>query len=73
MLRRRIPPVPRPRRQFQAAKRMSIRPAVLRALGEVPRAEAVKADPLTQLFIGAAATMLVGWLVASRLRSRERR
>jgi hypothetical protein len=46
-------------------------PTARRALGGLT-AEAVKTDPVTGLLMGAAATMLVGWFVASRLQSPAR-
>jgi hypothetical protein len=64
MLRRRAPPLPRPRRQAQVARRV----IAGRTQASFSRTEAVKADPVTQVLIGAAATMLAGWLLASRLR-----
>jgi hypothetical protein len=72
MLRRRIPPLPRPHRQAEAAKRRLIAPAALGAIGW-SRAVTAKADPTTGLLIAAAAAMLVGWIAAVRLRSQRRR
>ena len=72
MLRRRMPPLPRPHRQVEAAKRRLVGPAALSAVGW-SRAVTGKADPTTRLLIAAAATMLVGWIVAVRLRSQRRR
>jgi hypothetical protein len=66
-LRRRIPPLPRPHRQAEAAKRMVVGSAAVRALSP----DAIKADPTTQVLIGAAATILFGWIVASRLQRRQ--
>jgi hypothetical protein len=68
-LRRRIPPLPRPSRQVQAAKRLVVGSAAVRALST----DRVKADPLTQVLIGAAATVLFGWIVASRVQGRRER
>jgi hypothetical protein len=68
-LRRRIPPLPRPRRQMQAAKRMVVGSAAVRALST----DSIKADPVTQLLIGAATTVLFGWIVASRVQGRRER
>ena len=66
-LRRKIPPLPRPQRQVQLAKRMIVGSAAVRALST----DKVRADPTTQLLIGAAATILFGWMVASRLQGRQ--
>jgi multisubunit Na+/H+ antiporter MnhC subunit len=63
MLRRRTPPLPH--RQAQVARRM----IAGRAMVGLSRAEAVKADPVTQALIGAAAIMLAAWLLASRVQS----
>jgi hypothetical protein len=67
-LRRKIPPLPRPHRQAEAAKRMVVGAAALRALS----AERVKSDSVTQLLIGAAATVLAGWIVVSRVQGRRK-
>jgi len=66
-LRRRIPPLPRPHRQAEAAKRMVVGSAAVRALST----DRIKADPVTQLLIGAAAAVLFGWIVASRVQGRR--
>jgi hypothetical protein len=71
LLRRQMPPLPRPHRQVQAARKILTGPAARRALGGLT-AEAVKTDPVAGLLMGAAATMLVGWFVASRLQSPAR-
>jgi hypothetical protein len=68
LLRRRMAPLPRPHRQMQAAKRTLVRPAARRA-GE---ANLMNADPVTGLLMGAAATLLAGWFVASRFQSSGR-
>jgi uncharacterized membrane protein YedE/YeeE len=69
MLRWRTRLPPRPRRQLQAAKRGWVGSTALSAIRRLSESEAVKADPKTELLIGAAVAMLVGWIVASRLRS----
>jgi len=72
LLKRSLPPVPRPRRdQTRAARRSLANDAILMA--SVPRKALLKADPATEIMIGLAAACLVGWLVSSRLgRSRAR-
>jgi hypothetical protein len=72
MLRRKAPPVPRPHRQAQAAKQALVGPAAWRAIGSRLGTEAVQTDPATRLLFGAAATILAGWIVASRFRSSGR-
>lgn len=66
LLKRSLPPVPRPRRdQTRAARRSLANDAILMA--SVPRKALLKADPATEIMIGLAAACLVGWLVSSRL------
>ena len=71
LLRRQTAPLPRLHRQVQAANQMIFglrRCAVGRFLqGDVP-----KADPVTGLLVGAAATMLLTWFFTSRLQSSTR-
>jgi hypothetical protein len=69
MLHWRTRPPPRPDRQLQAAKQAGVGLAALHAIRRLSQSEAAKADPKTELLIGAAVAMLVGWIVASRLRS----
>lgn len=69
ILRRRVPRLPRPYPQVQAAKRRLIGPLGARSLGSRLQAKIVQADPTTRLLIAASVTMLVGWMVASRRRS----
>jgi hypothetical protein len=73
VLRRPAPTFPRPDRQAQAAKRLLVRPAILGAVTRLHEVRATKADPMTQVLIGAAATLLLGWVVASHLPSRSQR
>ena len=68
MLRRKARPLPRPRRQVEAAKQMLVGPAAWRGIG----ANAAQTDPVTALLFGAAATLLVGWMVASRFQASRR-
>jgi hypothetical protein len=72
LMRRALPPIPRPGRQAKAVGRSVAADALLAA--SVPRKALVKADPLTEVMIGLAAACLVGWLVSSRMgRSRKAR
>ena len=64
MLKRRVPPLPRPHRQLRVAERM-VSPAALGSFVRLGKAQGVT-DPTTRLYIGVAAAMLVCWLVASR-------
>jgi uncharacterized BrkB/YihY/UPF0761 family membrane protein len=72
LLKRALPPVPRPGRQAKAVGRSVAADAMLAA--SVPHKALVKADPLTEVMVGLAAACLVGWLVSSRMgRSRKAR
>lgn len=72
MLRRKVRPLPRPRRQMEAARQVLGGPAAWRVIGRKLGANAAQTDPVTGLLFGAAATLLVGWMVASRLQSNRR-
>jgi uncharacterized membrane protein len=69
MLRRRAAPFPRPYRQAQAAKRMVIGSAMTRAIAEWGEGQGKKPDLLTQVLVGGAAVLVVGWIMVSRLQS----
>ena len=72
MLRRRAPPIPRPGRQAQAAKSMLAGSAASRVLAGLSEVETAAPHPITQVLVGAAVTVLIGWIVASRLQSASR-
>jgi hypothetical protein len=61
-LRRGAPPLPRPRKQIRAAKQMLVVPTISRAVSTWRASEATKPDVTTQLLLGAAAVVAVGWL-----------
>ena len=65
LLKRGLPPLPRPHRHAAAAGRSVAARAVLAA--SAPHKGLVKADPVTEVMIGLAAACLVGWLVSSRM------
>jgi hypothetical protein len=70
MLRRRAAPLPRPHRQFRAAKQMLAGSTLSRAAVAAFRGnEATKPDATTQILLGAAAILAAGWIVATRLGS----
>lgn len=71
-LRRPAAPLPRPNRQVQAAKRMLVGSAMARTVVGLRRSEAAKLDTGTQVLLGSAAMMVVGWILASHLQSRRR-
>jgi len=77
MLRAQIPPVPRPHRQVRSARRMMVGSSALRAVSGLREAglrEAggERADSAIQVLMAAATTLLIGWIVASRIRTRRR-
>jgi hypothetical protein len=72
MLRQRTPPIPRPGRQAQAAKSMLAGSAASRVLAGLSEVETAEPHPITQVLVGAAVTVLIGWIVASRLQSASR-
>jgi hypothetical protein len=73
MLRRRVAPMPGPHRQAQSVKQMVVKSAMARALANPSEAEGMRADAATQVLIGAAAAVLIGWILASRLAARSER
>jgi hypothetical protein len=64
LLRRALPPVPRPRRHAKAVGRSVAAEAILAA---APHKGLLKPDATTEMMIGLAAVCLAGWLVWSRL------
>jgi len=69
MIGRRAAPIPRPHRQFRAAKNMLVGGTVARAVTTLHRGEAVKPDAMTQVLLGAAAVLAAGWIVTTHLGS----
>jgi len=63
MLQRRAAPLPRPERQFRAAKQMMMGSTISRAVTAMRDVEAAKPDAATQVLLGAAAVAAIGWLV----------
>jgi hypothetical protein len=63
MMKRGAPPLPRPREQARAAKQMLMGSTISRAVSSLRANEAAKPDATTQLLLGAAAVVAVGWLV----------
>jgi hypothetical protein len=68
MLQRRAP-VPRPERQLRAAKQMLVGSTISRAVTAFRDTEVARPDATTQMLLGAAAVVAVGWLVFSHLGS----
>jgi hypothetical protein len=67
MLQRRAAPLPRPERQFRAAKQMLMGSTISRAVMAVRDTEAAKPDATTHVLLGTAAVAAIAWLVASHL------
>ena len=72
MTRRKTAPVPRPHRQLRAARQMLMVPTISRAAAALYRSDAAKPDTTTQILIGAAALLAVGWIASTRLGSTDR-
>jgi MFS family permease len=62
-------PLPRPERQFRAAKQMMMGSTISRAVTAMYDVEAARPDATTQVLLGAAAVAAIGWLVISHLGS----
>jgi hypothetical protein len=61
LLKRPLPPVPRPRGQTDMLKRSIAAPLAARL-----NSPSARVDPVTQVLAAAAAVTLVGWIAASR-------
>ena len=70
--RRKTAPLPRPHRQLRAARQMLTVPTISRAAAALYRSDAAKPDTTTQILIGAAALLAVGWIASTRLGSTDR-
>ena len=78
VMRRKTAPLPRPRRQLRAARQMLVGNTIARAFGALQRSgaaketvrEAAKPDATTQILLGTAALLAVGWIAASHLGSK---
>ena len=66
LLKRQIPPLPRPDRQIEGLKRSLALPAAMRLLTNGRNAGRLAKDPITGILVGAAALVAIGWIVASR-------
>jgi hypothetical protein len=65
VLKRRTPPLPRPREQARAAKQMLMGSTISRAVAALRENEVARPDATTQILLGAAAVVAMGWLAAS--------
>jgi hypothetical protein len=66
---RKVAPLPRPHRQFRAAKNMLLGSTISRTVARLYENEAAKPDAMTQVLLGAAAVLAASWIVTSRLGS----
>ncbi len=82
MTRRKAAPLPRPRRQLRAARQLLLGTTIARAVGALQRSdaretakeaakEAAKPDATTQILLGTAALLAVGWIAATHLGSKR--
>ena len=69
MMGRQAAPLPRPHRQFRAAKNMLVGSTVARAVTTLHTSEAPRPDAMTQVLLGAAAILAAGWIVTTHLGS----
>lgn len=65
LLKRQTPPLPRPRPQVEILKQSMTRSTVLRFLARY-RWAGRAGDPVTQILVGAAALLFIGWIAASQ-------
>jgi hypothetical protein len=65
LLKREKPPLPRPRPQVEILKQSMTRSTVLRFLARY-RWAGRPGDPATQILVGAAALLFIGWIAASQ-------
>jgi hypothetical protein len=69
MMRWHAAPLPRPHRQFRAAKQMLIGSTISRTVARLYENETAKPDATTQVLLGAAAILAAGWIVTTQLGS----
>ena len=67
LMKRQIPPVPRPHRQVQELNRSLAVPAALHLVGSGRQASAIAKDPVMQFAVGAAAALVIGWIASTWL------
>jgi hypothetical protein len=67
VLQRHAPPLPRPRKQARAAKQMLMGSTISRAVTALRGNEVARPDATTQILLGAAAVVAMGWLAASHI------
>jgi hypothetical protein len=67
MITRKAAPLPRPHRQFRAARQMLVGSTISRTVAALHENEAARPDATTQLLLGVAAILAAGWIVATHL------
>jgi hypothetical protein len=67
MIGRQAAVLPRPHRQFRAAKNMVVGPVIARAVTTLRTS--AKPDAMTQVLLGAAAVLAAGWIVTTHVGS----
>lgn len=67
MIGRKAAPLPKPDRQFRAAKNMLVGPVIARTVATLHTSEAARPDAVTQVLLGAAAVLAAGWIVTTHL------
>jgi hypothetical protein len=67
MIGRKAAPLPKPDRQFRAAKNMLVGPVIARTVATLHTSEAARPDAMTQVLLGAAAVLAAGWIVTTHL------
>lgn len=72
LFRGRIPPLPRPHRQVRSARRMMVQSSAVRAIKGVGETTGARTGPAIPVLIATGATLLVGWIVGSRVATRRR-
>jgi hypothetical protein len=72
LLKRQLPPVPRPRRQVQEFKRALAVPAAVQVMRDVGQQNVIMSDPVMKILLGAAAALVIGWMASSTFSSSGR-
>lgn len=67
-----IPSLPRPHRQIRSARQMMMQSPALRAMEGIGEAGRARAGPARPALMAVGATLLIGWIVGSRVATRRR-
>ncbi len=71
LLKRRLPPMPGPQRQFSEFKRSLALPAVRQVLKPGDRTRAIARDPVAQIILTTAGALALGWIIAATRNTRR--